>query len=358
MKLLIISLSVGGAMGDNFKVVSKYLQKSNLDISILTNINTGIKSSSNVKVKEISFNRTKPLDFINPQSYFEMVRFIKKGKFDAFLFLSFHPANIFLFKILPQKKIIFYLHDHEPHSGFPKFDKFFFKKQYDFLYSKDVILITSSYFMRNSIISKYPKINKNNIKVIYLGLLDNLIFNSSVVEDEDIDVLFFGRIEYYKGLDILVNSYNNFKNNYSCMIVGKGNLDIFGIQKLPYNFTHINRYVSDEELSNYIKRSKIVVMPYRDATGTQIIQSVFYYGKPIVATNVGCFQEYISHGVDSIIVESENEKQLNDAILNLLEDEFQRKRLGANAQQKLDTLFSNEALNQKYLDILKDINIL
>ena len=356
MKVLIVSFSVNGAMGDNFKLVTRYLRESNCKISVLTNTKTDLQSAKDFDVYEIPFNRENLFDFVNPKSYLRIFWITKKVKYDAVLFLSFHPVNLFLFKIIPANKVLFYLHDHEVHSGFPKFDTFLLNFQYNYLYSKNVVLIVSSNYMKKEILRKYSNLNPNRIKVIYLGLLDNLIFPIDKSLKEDIDVLFFGRIEYYKALDVLVNSYISNNQSYNCVIVGKGNLkEVFGIEHLPESITHINDYVPDEDLAKYIQRAKLVVMPYRDATGTQVIQSVFYYGKPIVATDVGCFPEYISDGEDGVIVLKENEKELNQAINLLLSNEKLRIKMGKKGRHKIDNIFSNDNINIKYLNALKSL---
>lgn len=353
MDILVVSFSVNGAMGDNFKLVIKHLRQSENNIRILTNTNTKINPSENVSITEIPFNRSNPLDFINPYSYLKILLEIAKNKFDAVLFLSFHPANLFVTKFISTKKIFMYIHDHENHSGISRFDTFFLKPQYNYIYKKNIHLITSSHFMKNEILRKHKNINASKVHVIYLGLLENLISHHQENIKEDIDVLFFGRIEYYKGLDTWINSYTKFNSNYSGVIIGKGNLDIFGINKLPEKINHINTYISDKDLAEYIMRSRIVIMPYRDATGTQVIQSVFYYGKSIIATNVGCFSEYITNGYDGVIIDKENELQLNDAINLLLENRELREKMGHNAKGKINTIFSNAKINQQYIDLLE-----
>ena len=57
-------------------------------------------------------------------------------------------------------------------------------------------------------------------------------------------------------------------------------------------------------------------MPYRDATGTQVIQSVFFYEKPVIVTNVGCFPEYVEDGVDGIVVPALDVVALQQALEN------------------------------------------
>ena len=94
-------------------------------------------------------------------------------------------------------------------------------------------------------------------------------------------------------------------------------------------------------------------MPYRDATGTQVIQTGFYFEKPIIATNVGCFPEYISNSIDGIIVEKENPKELANAIDKLMFNDELRKGMGSKGKEKINTIFSNDSISKKYFEIFK-----
>jgi len=210
--------------------------------------------------------------------------------------------------------------------------------------------------MKQEILKKHPNLISDKIKVIYLGLLENFIFPQECKLEEDIDVLFFGRIEYYKALDVLIDSYKVNNQNYSCTIIGKGDLkEVFGIDVLPIGITHVNEYIPDEEIAKYIRRAKLVVLPYRDATGTQIIQTVFYYGKPIVATDVGAFPEYITGEVDGIIVAPENASELNKGINRLLADNKLRETMGSNGRTKIEKMFSNKNIIAQYISALKSV---
>lgn len=351
MNILVISFSVNGVMGDNFKQVIAMLRDQGISLSILTNENICFE---NIDVCNVRFNRKKITDFINPVSYYKIWKYIRNANYDKVLVLSPHPANIIIHKWIDPQKLYYYLHDNEPHSGFPKKDLFFYKIQLNLIYNSACGIIVSSNAIKNDIIEKKPTVDKNRIFVIYLSVLQNLQFDfdSDLDVSEPIDVLFFGRLEYYKGIDVLIEANAYTKTKYNYLLISKGDLKaVFNISDLPNNFKHINEYVSDYNLAKYIHSSKLVVMPYRDATGTQVIQTVFFYNKPIVATNVGCFPEYITDGVDGIIVPKENAQQLAQAMDELLSDKVLREKMGVNGKLKLNLLFSNQILAKRYVEL-------
>lgn len=344
-----VSFSVNGAMGDNFFLVTRNLSIEN-EVYVLTNkdVNSDLLKTSDIC--NIRFNRKKIFDFINPASYFKIYKYVKSHEFDVCFICSFHPVNMYIYRIIDNRKIVIFIHDHILHSGVGLLDRFLIKKQLTDYYNRSAQIIVSCNFIKEDILKYGLLRDKSKIAVNYLGLLENLSYPRIHV-NPDIDVLFFGRIEFYKGLDVLVEVGKQMLNT-KFVVVGKGNLkNIYGIQHLPSNFEHINRYVPDEELAMFIQRSKLVVLPYRDATGTQTVQSVFYYKKPVVATNVGCFPEYIINGMDGLIVPALNCMALREALEKLLNDEELRKTMGQNGFQRLSREFSNAEITRRYVSI-------
>lgn len=353
MNILIVSFSVNFSMGDNFKCISRYLSKDN-DVFVLTNSGVTPEMVGTDNVCNVRFNKHKPLDFFNPVSYLDIARYLKKIDYDIAFVCSPHPVNLFVYCLLDMKRTVCYVHDHIPHSGVKILDKWSIKGNLYWSYNKVAKIIVSCESIKRDILREKYMDDANKIEVCHLGLLDNLIYDFTE-KIPDIDILFFGRIEYYKGLDILVKVAKSLPH-VRFTIAGQGDLEsVFGIKELPANCVHINRYVPDEELAHLIYSCKAVVLPYRDATGTQTIQSVFYYSKPIIATRVGCFPEYISDGIDGRIVEPENVEQLKSAIEDLLGDNTKCAEFGTNGNKKLNTMFSNEEINKRYLEIFKSV---
>lgn len=349
MRVLMISFSVNGSMGDNFKLISRDLSKL-CDVFVLTNEGVTPHNVGTDKICNIRFDRRKMADFINPVSYCKIYGYIKKTAFDVCFIYSPHPVNLFIYHIVNHKRIVSFVHDHRLHSGVGKLDGIFLKANLKYSYTKTAKIVVSCHSIKDDILRLGLMSNKEKIAVNYLGLLENLVYPKKEVE-QDIDVLFFGRIEYYKGLDVLIEAGKEMQN-VKFVVAGKGNVSkVFGLGDLPSNFEHINKYIPDDKLAELIQRSKIIVMPYRDATGTQTVQSVFYYERPIVATNVGCFPEYIEDGVDGIIVPVVDATALRIVLKRLLDNPELRRVMGNNGFRKLREQFSNDDIARRYISI-------
>lgn len=134
-----------------------------------------------------------------------------------------------------------------------------------------------------------------------LSIYDFLLhIDTDKIETPENYILFFGRIDEYKGVDVLIESYINSKlsnEGIKLVIAGKGSIYLSENMQSRDNIIFYNRYIENEELSRLIRCSKFVVLPYKSATQSGCLFSSFAFGKPVIATTVG-----------DLCVEVENEK--------------------------------------------------
>jgi glycosyltransferase involved in cell wall biosynthesis len=125
-------------------------------------------------------------------------------------------------------------------------------------------------------------------------------------EKENKYILLFGRISYYKGIDILINSMKIVLLTHpdeQFVIAGdfSDNMQLFNKIKDEDNLVIINKHIEIEELASIISKSKFVVCPYRDATQSGVLMTSFAMQKPVVASNVGAFPEYIEDNFNGLL---------------------------------------------------------
>jgi glycosyltransferase involved in cell wall biosynthesis len=133
-----------------------------------------------------------------------------------------------------------------------------------------------------------------------------------------LELLFFGFIRRYKGLDVLLGAMRKLNDSEVYLTVigeywgnpgelleqvaGSSNIDL-----------HLG-YMSDEEAANHFARADFVVLPYRKATGSAVASVAFHYDKPIIASRTG--------GLVDVVIEGETGKLVSpddvDALANVL----------------------------------------
>lgn len=170
-------------------------------------------------------------------------------------------------------------------------------------------------------------------------------------------VLFFGRMEEYKGLDVLLEAVRELNERgvvFELVLAGRGpELDRLGpaIERLP-NVTVVNRYLTPTEAIDQFQRAAVVVIPYREATQSGVVAAAFANGRPVVASAVGGLVDVVRHEVNGLFVPPGSVAALADALQRVLDDAGLRTRLAEGAGRTGLTTLSwsaaGEALSAAY----------
>lgn len=174
---------------------------------------------------------------------------------------------------------------------------------------------------------------------------------SHVAVPEERRVLFFGRMEEYKGLDVLLETVRELNGRgvvLDLVLAGRGpELDRLGpaIASLP-NVSVVNRYLTPAEAIGAFQRATVVVIPYREATQSGVVAAAFANGRPVVASRVGGLVDVIRHEVNGLFVPPGSAPGLADALQRVLEDAGLRARLAEGARETGATTLSWSAAGQ------------
>ncbi len=107
------------------------------------------------------------------------------------------------------------------------------------------------------------------------------------------NLLFFGLIRDYKGLDILLEAFRDLPEDYQLIIAGEpyGSFDKYSalIASLPgRDRVHVfPDYIRDSEVKTYFSAADVTVLPYRSATQSGISSVSYHFEVPMIVTDVG-----------------------------------------------------------------------
>ena len=114
------------------------------------------------------------------------------------------------------------------------------------------------------------------------------------------NLLFFGLIREYKGLDILLEAFSRLDESYQLIIAGEpyGSFEKYQkiIDSIPDGERRISKslhYIKDSEVSLYFSAADLTVLPYRSATQSGISSVSYHFEVPMVVTAVGGLKETI-----------------------------------------------------------------
>lgn len=115
-----------------------------------------------------------------------------------------------------------------------------------------------------------------------------------------LELLFFGLVRPYKGLDILLDAMSLVKrDDISLTIAGEFWKHQEETQEkikrlgLNHSVELLARYVDDSEMAELFNRADAVVLPYRSVSGSGVVSLGFHYQKPIIASDLPGFSEIL-----------------------------------------------------------------
>lgn len=142
------------------------------------------------------------------------------------------------------------------------------------------------------------------------------------METERQYLLFFGRIDKYKGIGFMLEAYREVEEQaLPLVIAGSGTLsnEEHAILGKISNVTLINRYISDGEMKWLFSHAAAVVLPYIEATQSGVIPIAYAYSKPVLVSSIPGLTQFVSDGETGKVCKTreqwvENLKEMNTQV--------------------------------------------
>ncbi len=265
------------------------------------------------------------LDTANPFSYIATLDAIRKWEPELLIvryWMSyFAPSLGFITRHMKgRSKVISILDNvipHEPHFFDRPFTKYFLKGSDGCItlcdaVAKDLLEIRhdAKYtVIQHPLYSHFGTKTERKVAERKLGLLEGKR-----------NILFFGLIREYKGLDILINAFSRLDDKYQLIIAGEpyGSFDCYqkqiagsGCHDRIKCFLH---YIKDSEVKDFFSAADITVLPYRSATQSGISSVSYHFEIPMVVTDVGGMKETIGDRGTGIVVNRCSPEEIRKAI--------------------------------------------
>lgn len=253
----------------------------------------------------------KSSSFINDQNY-KIVNII--GGYYSHEYLSF------LKKL--NCKIVVSLHEVCDHFH-PDFSKPSPLLKFLFQNSIDIIIYSD-----NSLhdILNYKDVKREKIHRLNFGLFETFktIPVKNALSLPKKYFLFFGSILPYKGLPILneaMKLLTDYCFYYKLVVAGKGNDPCLEDLSNNPNVLLINKRLSNAELCEVIGQSLFVICPYFTMSQSGIPQTVYTFGKPIIASDLDGFREILTHKKNGLLFANNEPIELAECIKTYLNNE-------------------------------------
>lgn len=204
------------------------------------------------------------------------------------------------------------LHDPEPHPG----NLWELANSY---LRRDVVRRSTGVHVHAAVFTDVTlRMGARRVKVIPHGsLADRFLRHRRDGVSREPVALFFGRLEAYKGLDVLVEAGLMLRGRLRVIIAGPGRLPrALRLSTLahPDVFELHDRYLEDHEVARLFQRASVCALPYRHVTQSSVPLIAAAFGVPVVASALGGFLEDVPR-VGGVLVPSGDAKALAEAML-------------------------------------------
>jgi glycosyltransferase involved in cell wall biosynthesis len=168
--------------------------------------------------------------------------------------------------------------------------------------------------------------------------------------------LFFGRIEPYKGLGVLLQAGESLAERgiqFRLIVAGTGrdlNRYLAHIRGRPW-VELIEQRIHADELPELFGRASAVVLPYTEATQSGVAAMAFGFGLPVIASHVGGLPDAVHDEHNGLLIPPSDVSALTDAMARLIASENLREQLAYGARASAVRELSWDSIAQETLTV-------
>ena len=381
IKVIMIDSWVGKDGNDYALHLCKALKKAGIDITLVVTDDNVDDGTIDFPFLPISPSKTKSVSkykklFKYYNYLLNVYKLIRKEKYDVIHFQFFRRRRIeslyFLMLKLIRIKLAHTVHDVTPLNE-NKLDHFFSLMVYK---TADVLFVHSN---SNKKALQQLKLSEEKIKVVPHGDFDTFIPDRIITKpearkffgltQEQNIILFFGAIKEYKGLDILLNSLSFASdkiNNLTLLIAGMPDpielkfeyTNIISDLPKEINVIFHDKFIPNVDVEKYFIASDVVLLPYRRISHSGVLHLAYSFGRPVIATNVGDFEETIDEGKSGFVLASNSPENLAEKIIQAFSNRPKLEEMGRYARHLSETKYtwekSAELMKPIYEKMIKD----
>ncbi|MGE5846850.1 MAG: glycosyltransferase family 4 protein [Ignavibacteria bacterium] len=209
--------------------------------------------------------------------------------------------------------------------------------------SDKIIAVSNS---MNSYLQKEFKIEKERIITLYSPAVDFTAFNEAELMNKKKElglscanriILFMGRINFEKGYDVLLKSFQAVKNEFkNAMLLLCGKIEDKNFYKLSEKLNNsVKVFQPRSNMKLFYGIADLVVLPSRIDPFPFVMIEAGSFKKTFIGGNTGGISEFIADGKDGLLVQPGDPDELAEKIIYLLKNEAHAQTLGENLYKKV-----------------------
>jgi glycosyltransferase involved in cell wall biosynthesis len=233
-----------------------------------------------------------------------------------------HPADILVYDILKNSgcRVDLVVHDGVPHLGDPyrwlrtlSLAEEFCSDRLIVLSAHVENLVRARWLQKPIVRLWHPPFRRDGLTIKK---------SHSVMDgSRNMRLLFFGRIQRYKGLSLLLDAAQQLRRGgfrFDLRIVGEGKVSDYDAKHISNLGADLeNRFVDEDEVAEHFHWADLVVLPYVEASQSGVVATALAYNCPVLGTPVGGLAEQITVQNAGIVSDAVSAESLADCIRGL-----------------------------------------
>jgi glycosyltransferase involved in cell wall biosynthesis len=166
--------------------------------------------------------------------------------------------------------------------------------------------------------------------------------------DGRLRVLFVGRFDRQKGIDILFDALKLLENDVHAFVAGGAVLGDEGLPEGPPQCANFLGWVSPDVLEVYRRSADVMIIPSRWEGFGLVAVEAMRAGLAVIASRTGGLKEIVEDGVTGVLFEPGSVSELVEAISS--RDSLEWRKMGLAARARFEERFTMERVHSDIRD--------
>ena len=215
-------------------------------------------------------------------------------------------------------------------------------------------------FANIKVLREFYELNPNNIICIPTSIdTSNFQYKERRIDDH-INAVVIGRLSKQKGIDLLIEAFNNLKrryrDKYSIDIYGDGEMKQEIIEMIKHygleKYIHLNGWVNN--INNILENYNLGIVPSRDEGLPNVVLELLLCGIPTIVSDVEGILEATDSGYYAEVFQSESVSELTKKLIAIINSPSDLLIKNKEASDYIRTHYNMDINYAKYLKLWKD----
>ncbi len=173
--------------------------------------------------------------------------------------------------------------------------------------------------------------------------------------------LFFGGIRPSKGVDDLIRAFATVRREIEASLLVVGHPAGVNPDDLTALAADLGvgadvvvdpHYLPMAEIGPLVRSATAVVLPYRSATASGVLQVAYAFARPVVVTDTGALADAVEDGATGLVVPAGDHDAMARALVKILSDPAEAALMGRRGREWSEAAFGWDTVAERVLGVL------